>query len=288
MQAVEHQALVGVMAERAGVAAPAVRQVLKTADGSVLLTMERVDGGSLGRLPEQPVTDAMIGQLWQQVARLHRARIAHRSLRAANVMVDGSGRPRIVDFSFSELGATRRQMALDVAELLASLAVIVGSAQGGAARGRGDRPARVAAAVPLLQPLALSACTRRAIAGHDGPLVHTRTAAAAAGGREDQELARIRRVRPRTLLVIAVAAGAFYFLLPQLAQVGDGWHAFLSAEWTWLPVVIVMSAAHLRGRRGGTDGRGAAADSGSGRRAGPVRVVVSSTASHRPTSGGWR
>ena len=53
IQAVEHQALAAVMAERAGVAVPAVRQVIKTADGSALLAMERVDGSSLDRIPVQ-------------------------------------------------------------------------------------------------------------------------------------------------------------------------------------------------------------------------------------------
>src|SRR5207245_4538086 len=70
----------------------------------------------------------------------------------------------------------------------------------------------MAAAVPLLQPLALSAATRRAIARSDGLLANTRSAAAAAVGQPDIALARIRRVRPRTLLAVAAAAGAFYFL----------------------------------------------------------------------------
>ena len=68
-------------------------------------------------------------------------------------------------------------------------------------------------------------------------------AAAAASGREDQELARIQRVRPRTLLAIAAAAAAFYFLLPQLARVGSSWRAVQSADWAWLPLVIALSAA---------------------------------------------
>jgi undecaprenyl-diphosphatase len=243
IQAAEHQALVAVMAERAGVAVPAVRQVVKSADGSALLAMERLDGSSLDLIPVQRVSDTMIGELWQQVGGLHRARIAHRSLRAANVVVDGSGRPCIVDFSFSELGATQRQIALDIAELLASLAVIAGAdravAGAVAAIGRDG----VAAAVPLLQPLALSAGTRQAIGRHDGLLAQTRAAAAAASGVEGQDLVRIQRVRPRTLLAVAAAAGAFYFLLPKLAQVGSGWNAILSADWAWLPLVIVLSAA---------------------------------------------
>jgi glycosyltransferase 2 family protein len=244
IQAAEHQALVAVMAERGGVAVPAVYQVVKTADGSALLAMERVDGSSLDLIPVPRVSDTMIGELWTQVDRLHRARIAHRSLRAANVMVDGMARPWIVDFSFAELGATQRQIALDVAELLASLAVIAGAGRAVAGAVAVIGRDGVASAVPLLQPLALSAGTRRAIARQGGLLAQTRAAAAAAaGGREDQDLARIQRVRPRTLLAIAAAAGAFYFVLPKLAQVGSGWNAMLAADWAWLPLVILLSAA---------------------------------------------
>ena len=242
IQAVEHQALAAVMAERAGVAVPAVRQVIKAADGSALLAMERVNGCSLDRIPGQSMSDAMLGKLWKEVDGLHRARIAHRSLRAANIVVDRAGRPWIVDFSFSELGATQRQMAFDVAELLASLAATVGAGRAVGSAIAVIGPGGVAAAVPLLQPLALSAGTRRAIARQTGLLTQTRAAALAASGREDQELARIQRVRPRTLLAIAAAAGAFYYLLPQLAQVGSSWRAVQSADWAWLPLVIALSA----------------------------------------------
>ena len=96
--------------------------------------------------------------------------------------------------------------------------------------------------MPLLQPLALSAATHRAIGQRHGLLAETRSAAATASGRTDQQLARLQRVRPRTLLSIAAAACAFYLLLPQLAQVGNSWHAMQSAHWVWLPVVIAMSA----------------------------------------------
>ena len=242
IQAVEHQALAAVMAERAGVAVPAVRQVIQTADGSALLVMDRVIGGSLGQIPGPGISDTMLRELWQQVDRLHRARIAHRSLRAANIVVDRACRPWIVDFSFSELAASQRQIALDVAELLASLAAMIGAERAVASAAAVIGPGGVAPAVPLLQPLALSAGTRRAIAGHDGLLTQTRAAAAAASGSDQApELARIQRVRPRTLLAIAALAGAFYYLLPQLAQVQSSWHAIQSADWAWVPLVIAIS-----------------------------------------------
>ena len=242
IQAVEHQALVGTMAEHAGVRVPRVERVIKAADGTALLAMERVAGSSLDRLPAERISDEVLQRLWAEVHRLHRAGIAHRALRAANVMVDDGGQPWLTDFSFSDLTATQRHKDLDLAELMASLAVLVGAdrAVSGATAVIGTR--EVAAAAPLLQPLALSAATRHSIAGHQGLLAKTRSAAATAGGSADQQLARIQRVRPRTLLTIAALAGAFYFLLPQLAQVGSSWHAIQSAHWAWLPVVIAMSA----------------------------------------------
>jgi uncharacterized membrane protein YbhN (UPF0104 family) len=49
-------------------------------------------------------------------------------------------------------------------------------------------------------------------------------------------------VRPRTLLAIAALAGAFYFLLPQIADVSNSWHALQHVNWAWLPVIIGLSA----------------------------------------------
>jgi undecaprenyl-diphosphatase len=204
--------------------------------------MDRVDGSSLDLIPVQRLSDTMLRKLWEQVDKLHRARIAHRSLRPANIVADRTGRPWVVDFSFSELGATQRQMALDVAELLASLAAIIGADRAVAGAAAVIGPDRVAAAVPLLQPLALSAGTRRAVTGQKGLLTQTRQAAVAASGRQDTELARLQRVRPRTLLAVAAAAGAFYYLLPELAKVGNPWQAVQSANWAWVPLVIALSA----------------------------------------------
>jgi glycosyltransferase 2 family protein len=240
IRAVEHQALVGVMAERAGVRVPRVERVIKADDGTALLVMERVDGQPLGQLPGERISDDLLRQLWTEVDRLHRAGIAHRSLRAANVMIQDGERPWLTDFSFSGLAATPRQVNLDLAELLASLATLVGADRATASASAVLGAQQVAAAVPLLQPLALSAATRHAIGRSDGLLANTRSAAAS--GLDGPPLARLQRVRPRTLLAIAAAAGAFYFVLPQLAQVGSSWHALQSAHWAWLPVIIASSA----------------------------------------------
>jgi undecaprenyl-diphosphatase len=241
-QAVEHQALVGLMAEQSGVQVPHVDRVAEAPDGSALLVMDYVDGCSLEQVTGDEITDTLLEKLWVDVDRLHRAGIAHRSLRTANVMVDPAGTPWVVDFSFSELVATERQIAVDVAELMASLALAVGPDRAVESARAVIGPNGIAPAVPLLQPLALSASTRHATRDHDDLLGRTRAAAAAASGATVEHLARIQRVRPRTLLMIAFATGAFYFLLPQLAQVDNAWNAFRSANLAWVPLMIAMSA----------------------------------------------
>src|SRR5262249_62408970 len=113
--------------------------------------------------------------------------------------------------------ASQRRIDREAAERRASLAPRIGRdrAVSGAVGVLGA--GSVAAAVPLLQPMALSATTRRATAGQRGLLARTRSAAAAQSGRTDEQLASVQRVRPRTLLGITAASAAFSILLPQLA-----------------------------------------------------------------------
>ena len=141
MRAVEHEALLGVMAERAGVAVPHVGQVIRAGDGSVLLTMELIPGRSLDDIPAGSITDELARAVWREVGRLHQARIAHRSLHGSNIMISQDGCPRLVDFSFAELAATGRQRAIDVAELLTSLAGRIGPDRAAAAAAAGSGPA---------------------------------------------------------------------------------------------------------------------------------------------------
>lgn len=98
----------------------------------------------------------------------------------------------------------------------------------------------LASALPYLQPLALSASTRRQMS--KGLLKELRAATAAATGDEVPPLEQLVRVRPRTVMTIVVLTGAFYLLLPQLANVDDSVRAMRSANWGWLAVCVVMSA----------------------------------------------
>ena len=63
-KAVEHEALLAVMAERAGVTVPRVGQVIRADDGSVLLTMELVAGlTGVGMQPGPAVSAVLLYRL---------------------------------------------------------------------------------------------------------------------------------------------------------------------------------------------------------------------------------
>ena len=159
---VEHEALMLLLAERGGVACPAVKAVVPVADGSMVLAMTDSGRRRLADLGANDLGADLLDAVWLQTVALHRAGLAHRALRAANVLVDEAGRPVTIDMGAGTAGAGRRAQAIDRAELLASLAVLVGPEEAVASAARVLAADDLAATMAYLQPLALSAATRRA------------------------------------------------------------------------------------------------------------------------------
>ena len=268
---VEHEALLLLLAERGGVACPAVRAMVALPDGSTVLAMEDVGGCRLDTVAADDVDAATLDAVWTQVDALHRCGVSHGALRAANVLVTAAG-VRLIDLGAGSAAPSSRDQAIDRAELLASLASIVGPAAAVASAARVLATDDLAAAMPYLQPLALSAATRRA--APKSMLRALRGAVAETSGRDQVPLEQLVRIRPRTVVMIATLTGAFYILLPQLANVDDSVSALGSANWWWLAGAVAMSAFTYVAGGGRHDRRRARAPAARAHGAGRLGVVV--------------
>src|SRR5918995_584969 len=240
---IEHEALAQTSAGAAGMRVAGVQSIVASPAGSVGLLEERIAGTTASSLPPERLDRRLLSEIWRQVAALHHRRIAHRTLGLAAVTLADDGGVVVGEFDAARLAATDRDLALDRAQLLVDTALRVGPHEAVAVAVEALGPKAVVAAVPYLQPLALPGPTRGKLRGNKEVLDAVREEVESATGVEPAPLARLERVRPRTAMSIVALAGGFYFLLPQLASVGETAEAAARANWWWLGPIFAGAAA---------------------------------------------
>jgi len=255
LEQVEHEALATLMAAHAGVRVPEVVTAALGPHGEALIVTRQPDVEPLELASPKEVSDKLLDDLMQQVARLHGAGISHGRLNASNVLVVDGG-PMLVDLSAATLGAPQSALDMDIAELLVACTVLVGPERAlgrAVAAGWGDAVVRV---LPYLQRGALTPHLRDLARTHEVGLKDLREEAAKATGQEVPEIVPLRRMRPRDLLLTAALAVAAYLLITQLARIGFGTiaHELGHAEIAW--VVFALILAQLTFIAGGVSFRG--------------------------------
>ena len=169
---VEREAYMILLASAAGVRVPRVLLARPTGNGAGLLVMEYIRGAAVAELPSEQLDDQLLAELWRQVGLLHTHRIAHHDLGGWSVVVDERHQPWLVDFDASEAMAGGLGLADDVAELLVTLAHVVGAERSLAGALAGLGPEVVGAALEQGEPSRLSMQTRDALRA-DPTLWHT-------------------------------------------------------------------------------------------------------------------
>jgi undecaprenyl-diphosphatase len=169
-RAVEHEAFLALAARDVGIRTPRLRTVATAEPNAMVLAYDAVDGKSIDGLEPSALTDDVLGAVWEQIAALHRHRIAHRDLRLANIFLASDGEVWMIDFGFSELAASDLLLANDVAELVASSGVVVGPERATVLAAAVVDPATLSFATKRLQPWALSGATRNALKQQPGLL----------------------------------------------------------------------------------------------------------------------
>jgi uncharacterized membrane protein YbhN (UPF0104 family)/membrane-associated phospholipid phosphatase len=240
-QQVEHEAYLSLLAARAGVRTPSLVTTTPVTESTVLLVQQHIDAQPANAVPPARLTESTLADMWQQVVALRQARIAHRDLRLANVLVDGQDRPWLVDFGFAEAGAADRQLDADLAQLLASLAAVVGPKDAVRSALTALDPAELARCLPLLQPAALPASMRSELRRRPDLLAQLRADVAQATGATVLALPPLTRVRWRTVLLLLALGAAVHGLLPQLSQAGRALALLPSAIPGWATTAVAWS-----------------------------------------------
>lgn len=241
LQQVEHEALVSLLAARAGVETPRVLvAATATDDSAVLVTEPR--GVSFAAIEPEALTDEVLVALWQSVGSLRGASIAHGALNVDNVSLDGST-PVISGFALGSLSASADRLDTDAAELSVSLASRVGVERTvrTAAEALGNEA--LASVLPFVQVAAISAPTRKG-AGKAKDLVNALQAEiSAVTGAEVPEPAKLRRVNARDLAFTGLMVLAAYFLIKQIAglDLAQIWDSMKNAEIAWVVAALIVA-----------------------------------------------
>jgi len=178
---VEHEAMVAMAARELGVLTPPFVALATVDPDAFVLVYELIAGSSLDGVEPDRLDDAIIGQIWGQVALLRSRRIAHRDLRLANIFLGTDDRISIIDFGFSELAASDLLLATDLAELLASLTIAIGVDRSVQAAVAGVGAETVSTAADRLKAYALSGASRTAFGERPGLLDELRRRVASVG-----------------------------------------------------------------------------------------------------------
>jgi len=266
-RAVERRALLTYAAQDAGVLTPRLRALIKVGPEAAVLVNDSHGGTTLAELPGPP-TDAQLARVWDAVLLLHRHRITHRALTADRILLTGGddrardgadgqrsglgpsphdrGRPgaaggdvMLLDPGNGDVAATDLQLRLDLAQLLAELALLVGPERAaGSARGK-ISSAELSAVAPLIQPVVLHRSTRAALHGRKDVLPALRKRLLPFAGPEAG--IQVERFRLRTVLTLVAAVFAAYILAGELARKGMG-NVLRHADWGWTLAALGLSA----------------------------------------------
>jgi uncharacterized membrane protein YbhN (UPF0104 family)/tRNA A-37 threonylcarbamoyl transferase component Bud32 len=243
-QQVEHEAMVTLLAERAGVAVLPVVAAGMASERDALLVTEAT-GRPLRTLDPHQIDDQLLEGVWGNAGRLHALGVAHRRLDASRIVIRPDRTPAFGDFGGAAVAADDSDIAADRAQVLVATALAVGPERAASAALAALGDDALAQVLPLLQPAALERPTRHAVAERDWDLEDLRRACADAAGAELPRLAQLRRVSLQSIGVMVLIALVAYAIISSLTQVGlaNLIDEFRDADLGWLAMALAISPA---------------------------------------------
>ena len=245
--AVEHHALMAMAVARAGVRAPYLLAAAEVGPFAAVLAYRPSEGTPLDQRASRDLSDADLAAFWELLSLLQRAQIAHRGLSLENLLLDERGGAGLSETGPGDIAAADLSLRIDVAQLLTTLALLVGPQRAVASGVTTLGSQAMVRALPLVQSVAMGTSTRSALRAHKGLLRRIRELVLQlAPEGEPSEPVELRRLTPRTLVTVVGGGIAAYLLLGLLAQ-GKFGQVLADAQWGWALAVLGFSALTITG-----------------------------------------
>lgn len=238
------EAAMALLARSHGVCTPAVLGI-ESHRGRVWMVQDHVPGTSLDLVAPDAVSDRALASLWDQLNILRRARIAHRDLVASNVILGGDGRVWLVDFAHAQSSTAGHALDNDVAELLVSTALVVGTDRAVRAAATVLGADRLCAALPELQPFVLTAETRDYLRQRNDLLADLRTVVMEVSDcqvRPDTTSTSTSNSNGLRRLTISLASVGAVVALTAIAGIGEVVDVLSTPGYRWLGLAVVCVA----------------------------------------------
>ncbi len=251
--AAEHEALCALKAHSDGVPTARLAVVAEFPPNAMMMAFDAQARVSLSDLDASRRTPELLESVWAIVDGLQRSHTVHRRLNDEALWVNDEGGVVLVGFASASLGVVGSALSTDVAEVLAATAAPLGVQRAVESAVAGVGAAAVAAALPRLQPLALTQRTRAAVKAA-GCLDDLRAEVQRVTGADDVPIAELQRIKTGTVVTIAVVALALWSLIPQFLGVGSLWGELQRANLWWVAAALALSALTYVGAAMALDG----------------------------------
>jgi len=224
-------ALASYTATAAGILAPRVLMLGEFPPETLVLAFSPPSGSS----PDNTTSSRQLASLFSALRCLHSAGVAHRDLQLENLVVSphGSGFASMVK---AQVGVGSLARRLDIAQILTTLARLVGATEAVSAFRDGYHPDDEQAVADILQPVALAPWGWSAMRSAKGCLAELRQELV--GSENASSTIRLERFRWRTVLTIVALTFAAFLIIGQFSKVNLlGAIAAMNPFWFLLAIV---------------------------------------------------
>ncbi|HWK92287.1 MAG TPA: lysylphosphatidylglycerol synthase transmembrane domain-containing protein [Luteimicrobium sp.] len=255
--AAERSALLSYAAASAGVRTPRLLGIAESVD-SMLLVQEHVDGiVSLRDVDHDLLDDDVLADAWLQLHKAHDAGLTHRALTSDVVLVgteDGRA-PRVwlTGWESGEVASPELARRLDLAQMLALLALAVGAQRAVESAARALSPEDLESVGPILQSIALPAPTREEVRSDKTILKQLRAEIVDRMPEADLEPENLTRFSVRTIITLTLTVVAVAVIITTinadeitsaLADANPWWAVatFALGILTWIGAALTLIA----------------------------------------------